>query len=134
MCVVNKYKNIYHSTIKMKPVDVRLRTYIHFHIENNKDPKFEVGNHVRTSKYKKVFAKGHVLNWSEEIFLVKKVNYNVPRTYVISDINGEEILGKFYERELRKSNRKEYRVEKVIKKKGDKLYVRWKGCHNSFNS
>ena len=57
MCVVNKYKNIYHSTIKMKPVDVRLRTYIHFHIENNKDPKFEVGNHVRTSKYKKVLRK-----------------------------------------------------------------------------
>ena len=58
----------------------------------------------------------------------------VPWTYVINDINGEEIIGTFYEKELQKTNQGEFRIEKVIKEKGNTLYVKWKECDNSFNS
>ena len=73
-------------------------------------------------------------NWSEEIFIIKKIKNAVPWTYVIHDLNGEEIIGTFYENELQKIDQKEFRIEKVLKKKGDKLYVTWKGYDNSFNS
>ena len=67
-------------------------------------------------------------------FCDKKVKNTVPWTYVISDLNGEKIIGKFYEKEFQKANQKEFRAEKVIKKKNNKLYLRWKGCDSSFNS
>ena len=73
-------------------------------------------------------------NWSEEVFIVSKVKYMVSWTYVISDLNGGKIPGRFYEKELQKINQKEFRIEKVIKRKGDKLHVKWKGHDNSFNS
>ena len=73
-------------------------------------------------------------NWSEEIFIIKKIKSTVPWTYVTKDLNGEEIIGTFYENELQKTDQKEFRIEKVLKKKGDKLYVKWKGYDNSFNS
>ena len=69
-----------------------------------------------------------------EIFVVKKIKNTVPWTYVISDLNGAEIVGNFYEKELQKTNQKEFRIEKVIGRKGNKLYVKWKGYDNSFNS
>ena len=120
--IVNKYNNTYHSTIKMKPVDVKSNTYIDSSKEiNDKDPKFKIGDIVRISKYKNIFAKGYVPNWSEEVFVIKKVKNTVPWTYVISDLKGEEIIRTFYEKELQKTNQKEFRVEKVIKRKGDKL-------------
>ena len=75
-----------------------------------------------------------MLNWSEVTFIIKKIKNTVPQTYVINDLNGEEIIGTFYENELQKTNQKEFRIEKVLKKKGDKLYVKWKGYDNSFNS
>ena len=72
--IVNEYNNTYHKTIKMKPTDVKDNTYIDFKKEvNDKDPKFKVGDHVRISKYKNIFAKGYTLNWSEEIFVIKKL-------------------------------------------------------------
>ena len=130
-----KYNNTYHKSIKMKPVDVKDNTYINFKKESNdKNPKFKVGDHVRISKYKNMFAKRYMPNWSEEIFVIKKVKNTVPWTYVINDINGEEIIGTFYEEELQGTNQQEFRLKKVIKKKGDKLYVKWKGYNNSFNS
>ena len=92
----------------------------------------KVGHHVRISKYKNIFSKGYTPDWSEEIFVVKK--NTVPWTYVISDLNGEEIVGRFYEKELRKTKQKEFRIEKVIKRKGNKLYIKWKGYDNSFNT
>ena len=73
-------------------------------------------------------------NWSEEVFIVSKFKNTVPWTYVINDLNGEEIIGKFYEKELQKTNQKEFRIEKILKKKGDKLCVKWEGYNNSFNS
>ena len=66
--------------------------------------------------------------------MIKKIRNTVPWTYVIDDLNGEEITGTFYEKELQKIDQQEFRIEKVIKKKGDKLYVKWKGYDNSFNS
>ena len=102
----------------MKPVDVKDNTYIDFvKKSNNKDLKFQVGNHVRISKYKSIFAKGYTPNWSEKFFVIKKVNNIVPETYVINDLNGEEITGAFYEKELQKTNQKEFSIEKVVKKK-----------------
>ena len=101
---------------------------------NNKDPKFQVGDRVRISKYKNNFAKGYTPNWSEEVFVIKKVKNTVPWTYVINDLNGEEKIGTFYEKELQKTSQEEFRIEKVIKRKDDKIYVNWKGYNNSFNS
>ena len=99
-----------------------------------KDSKVNFGDHVRISKYKNVFGKGYMPNWSEEIFVIKKIKNTVPWIYVINDLNGEEIIGTFYENELQKTKQNEFRIEKVIKRKGDKLYVKWKGYDNSFNS
>ena len=133
--IVNKYNNTYHTTIKMKPIDVKDNTYINTSKEiNNKDPKFKVGDYVRISKYKNIFAKGYMPNWSAEVFVIKKVKNTIPWTYVINDLNGEEIIGTFYEKELQKTNQEEFRIEKVIRRKEDKLYVKWKGYDNSFNS
>ena len=71
--IVNKYNNTYHTSIKMKPVDVKDNAYIDFKKEvNDKDPKFKVGDYVRISKYKNIFAKGYTPNWSEEMFMIKK--------------------------------------------------------------
>ena len=133
--VVNKYNNSYHNTIKMKALDVKSNPYTDSSKEiNNKDIKFKIGDTVRMSKYKNIFAKGYVPNWSEEVFAIKKVKNTVPWTYVINDLNRKEIVGTFYENELQKTNQKEFRTEKVIKTKGDKLYVKWKGYNSSFNS
>ena len=119
----------------MKPIDVTPDSYAEYNEDSNKkDPKFKVGDRVRISKYKNIFAKGYTPNWSEEIFVVKKVKNTVPQTYVISDLNGEEIVGSFYDKDLQKTNQQEFRIEKALKKKGDKLYVKWKGYDNSFNS
>ena len=119
----------------MKPTDVKNNTYIDFEKEvNDKDSKFKIEDNVRISKYKNIFAKGYMPNWSKEIFIIKKVKNIVPWTYVINDLNGEEITGTFYEKELQKTNQQEFRIEKAIKRKGDKLYVKWKGYDNSFNS
>ena len=101
---------------------------------NKKDPKFKVGDHVRISKYKSIFANGYTSNWSEEVFVISSIKNTVPSNYVISDLNGEEITGRFYEKELKKTNQKKVRIEKILKSKGNKLYVKWKGYHNRFNS
>ena len=127
--------NTYHRTIEMKPVGVKDNTYINFKNEvNDGDPKFKVGDHVRIPKYKNIFAKGYTPNWLEDVFAIKKVKDAVPWTHVINDLNREEIIGTFYEKELQKTNQQEFRIEKVIERKGGKLYVKWKGCDNSFNS
>ena len=101
---------------------------------NNKDPKFKIGHIVRISKYKSIFAKDYVPNWPEEGFVIKKVKNTVPWTYVPGDLTGEEIVGTFNETELQKTNQNQFRVEKVIKRKGDKLHVKWKCYSSSFNS
>ena len=100
--VANKYNNnTKHSTINMKPIDVRdnnKRVYIDEH--NEKDSRFKVGDRVRISKFKKIFAKGYAPNWISEIFIVDKVNDRVPYRYNLKDLNDEEIIGSFYDKEL----------------------------------
>ena len=124
--IVDKYNNTVHRSIKMKPIDVTSDSYAEYNEDfNKKDPKFKVGDHVRISKYKNIFAKGYTQNWSE-VFLVSKIKDIVSWTYAISDLNGEPITGSFYEKELQKTNKKEFRIEKVLKGKGNQLYVKWK--------
>ena len=91
--IVNKYNNTYHSTIKKKPTDVKDNRSINIGKEvNDKGPEFKVGDHVRISKYKNIFAKGYTRNWSEEIFVIKKIENTVSWTYVINDLNGGQII------------------------------------------
>ena len=105
--IVNKYNNSYHSTIKIKPVDVKSNTYIESMKKiNNKNPKFKIGDTVRISKYKNIFGKVYTPNWFEKVFLIEKFENTVPWTYLISDLNLEEIVGTFYENELQKTNKK----------------------------
>ena len=133
--IVNKCSNTYHSTIKTKPVDIKLSTYINSNKKiNDEDPKFKFGDIFRISKYKNILAKVYIPNWSGEIAVLKKVKNNLPWTSVISDLKGEIIVGTFYEKALQKTNQKEFRVEKVIKRKGAKLYIKWEGYENPFNS
>ena len=122
--IVDKYNTIKikmnkYNTIKMKPVIVKSSSYIDSSKENSeKDIKIKIGNIVRISKYKNIFPK----------------NFTSPWTYAIIDLNGKEIIGTFYEKEFQKINKKEFRIEKVIKKKDEKLYVKWNGYNTSFNS
>ena len=111
--VVNEHNNAKHSTIKMKPIEVgdttkssslernNKRVYIDEH--NEKDSRFKVGDRVRISKFKNIFAKGYTPNWRTEIFIVDKVNDTVPYTYNLKDLNDEEIIGSFYDKELQKT-------------------------------
>ena len=102
---MNKYNNTVHRTIKMKPIDVTSDSYAEYNEDSNKkDPKFKVGDHVRISKYKNIFAKGYTPNWSEEVFVVSKIKNAVLWTYVISDLNGEPITACFYEKQLQKAS------------------------------
>ena len=129
--IVNKYNNTYHSVIKIKPFDVKSSIYIDSSKEiNDKDPKFKIADIVGISKYKNIFTRVYVPKWSEEVSVIKKVKITVPWIDT-SDLKGEETCSI---KKLKITNKKEFRVEKVIKRKGDKLYVKSKGYDDSFNS
>ena len=121
--IVNKDNNTNNSTIKIKSVDVKSNTHINSTEEiNDEDPKFKFSDIVTISKYKIIYGKGYVPNSSKEVFVIKNVKNTMSWTVP------------FYEKELQKTNKKEFRVEKVIKRIGKKLYVKWKGYDNSFKS
>ena len=101
--VVNKYNNTKHSTINIKPIDVKSNKRVYIDEHNEKDSRFKVGDRIRISKFKNVFAKGYTPNWSTEIFIVDKVNDTVPYMYNLQDLNDEEIIGSFYDKELQKT-------------------------------
>ena len=124
--IVDKYNNTYHIAIKMKPINLKSDFYAEYNVDSNdKDRKFKVSDHVRISKYIIIFAKEYAPNWSEEVFVILKMKNTVPWTYaIISNLNGEKIVGTFYEKELHNTNQKEFRIQKVTKRKGDKLYVK----------
>ena len=97
--IVDKYNNTVHRTIKMKPIDVTDDSYAEYNEDfNKKDPKFKVGDHVRISKYKNIFAKEYTPNWSEEVFVISKIKNTVLWTYVVNDLHGEVITESFYEK------------------------------------
>ena len=111
--MVSEYNNIYNRTTKMKPVVVKDNTYVHFKKKViDEDPKFKVGDHVRISRYKNIFAEGYTPNWSEKVFISSKIKNTVPWINVINDLNDEEIIVTFYEKELQKTDQKEFRTRK----------------------
>ena len=114
--IVNKYNNAYHGSIKIKSVDVKSDSYAEYYVDTNKkDPKFQVGDHVRISKHKNIFAKGYAPYWLEECFFAGKIKKTVPWTYVINYLNGQEVIRIFYEKQLKRTNQGAFRIEKVIK-------------------
>ena len=133
--IVDKWNNTVHRTIKIKPIDVTDDSYAEYNKDfNKKDRQFKVGDHVKIWKHKNIFAKEYAPNWSKEVFVAGKIKNTVSWTYVVKGLNGEEIAESFYEKELQKISQKKIRIEKVLKRKGDKLYVQWKGYDNCFNS
>ena len=116
--IVNKCNNTVHRTIKMKTIDITNDSFAEYNEESNKkSPKYKVNDQVRISKCKNNFAKGYVPNWSEEVFIVNEIKNTVPWACTISDLNGEAITGTFYEKELQRTNQKEFRIEKVLEEK-----------------
>ena len=117
--IFNKYNNTVHKTVKIKPIDVTDDSYDEYNEDFNlKNWKFKVGDLVRISKRKNIFAKGYPPNWSEEVFVVSGIKNTVPWTYVVSDLNDEEITGSFCEKELQKTSPENFRIEKELKRKG----------------
>ena len=99
-----------------------------------KTPKFSVGEKVRITKKKKTFEKGYTPRWTEEVFEVSEIQYTNPPTYKIKDWNNEKIVGSFYEPEMQKTHQFTFRIEKVLRKRGNKVLVKWLGYPDSFNS
>ncbi|XP_068087025.1 uncharacterized protein [Anabrus simplex] len=138
--IVDRYNNTVHRTTEMKPRDVRdnrlLKTvYSRVKIADRKRHRFKTDDFVRISKHKSLFDKGYTPNWSTEIFQIDKVQLTNPATYVLRDLAGQPIKGGFYAEELQKTQYpNSYLVEKVLRKRGNKLYVKWLGFNNTFNS
>src|SRR6218665_544760 len=142
--MVAQYNDTRHSSIKMTPKEASMRknktmVWRNLNSINNLNsepikPRFSVGDKVRITKKKTTFEKGFTANFTEEVFTVTKILYTDPPTYKISDYNGEEIQGTFYEPELQKTTQEIYRIEKIIRKRGKKSFVKWLGYPESFNS
>jgi len=97
-------------------------------------PKFSIDDNVRITKKKSIFEKGYTPRWTEEVFVVSEVRYTDPITYKLKDFSDEEIKGSFCEQELQKTTQEMFRIEKVIRRKGDKSLVKLLGYKDEFNS
>jgi len=140
---VERYNNnTRHSSIKMTPVKAskkenEVRVYRNLYPDLTRQPiraKFKIGDKVRILKKKGLFEKGFTPNWTEEVFTISKIQRPNPATYKITDYNGEEIQGTFYEQELQKTSQEVFRIEKIVKEGKTKSLVKWKGYPESFNS
>ena len=141
--LVNEYNNKYHSTIKMSPIEgskkineKKIKNIYNFD-KTKKTGKFKIGDRVRLSLEKNIFEKSYEANWTEEIFEIYDIKYSNVPYYYLKDLNGEKIDGSFYEQELQKTNFKKddlYIIEKVLKTKNDKAYIKWRNYDSSFNS
>ncbi|KAJ8981998.1 hypothetical protein NQ317_013652 [Molorchus minor] len=135
--ITRKYNNKIHRTINMRPSEVTSTTLLeaYSHPKVALKPKYLVNDVVRISKYKGVFDKGFTANFSTELFRIVKVNITNPTTYLLEDMNGQQIKGCFYEHELQKTKYPDiYLVEKVLKKNKNKVYVKWLGFSKGHNS
>ena len=139
--LVNNYNNKYHSTIKMTPIEgskkineKKIKNIYNF--EKTKKPgKFKIGDRVRISLEKNIFEKGYETNWTEEIFVIYDIKYSNVPYYYLKDLNNEKLQGTFYEQELQKTKQDDlYTIEKILKTNKDKIFVKWRGYDNSFNS
>ncbi|XP_018397172.1 PREDICTED: uncharacterized protein LOC108775341 [Cyphomyrmex costatus] len=118
-----------------KAIAERLLDTVYSAIKIAGPAKFKVGDAVRVSKYKTIFEKGYTPNWTTEVFQIVKIQKTNPVTYLLEDYRGKPVAGGFYEHELRRvANPDVYLVEKVLRKKGDKVYVKWLGFDGSHNS
>ena len=141
--IVDLYNNTKHSTIKMTPViasDVKNKNTVFANLYGDQvyhrldKPKLAIGDRVRITKKKGSFEKGYTPRWTEEVFTVSQIQYTAPITYRIRDDSGEEIQGTFYEQELQKTTQEIYRIEKLIRKRGNRSLVKWLGYPDSMNS
>ena len=141
--LVEDYNNTVHSSTKLTPIEAskeenELKVWRNLYPDRYKtsrlNPKFSVGDKVRITKKKKVFEKGYTTRWTEEIFTIKEIRETNPITYILEDLQGEEIKGTFYEPELQKTEQQIFRIEKIIEKEKDKSFVKWKGYPDKFNS
>ena len=140
--LVDQYNNTIHSSIKMTPKEASRKE------KENKvwrnlykefggktfAPKFSIGDHVRITKKQNVFDKGYTQRWTEEVFKMSKIQLTLPVTCKITDYNEVEIQGSIYEQGLQKTSQGTFRIEKVLKRQGDKYLVKWMGYPKSFNS
>lgn len=140
-CLVSEYNSRKHRTIGMKPIDVtpaiaeKLLTTVYSRIKIAAPARFKVNESVRVSKFKTIFDKGYTPNWTTEIFKIVKVQKTNPVTYLLEDSCGKPIGGGFYEYELQRvANPDLYLIEKILRKKGNEVYVKWLGFDNSHNS
>lgn len=139
--LVSEYNARKHRTIGMRPIDVtptiakKLLTTVYSHVKIAAPARFKVGDSVRVSKFKTVFEKGYTPNWTTEIFKIIKVQKTNPVTYLLEDSCGKPIAGGFYEYELQRvANSELYLVEKILRRKGNEVYVKWLGFDGSHNS
>ena len=143
---MKEYNNRVHSTIGMTPVKASQKKNEMKVLQNALDktksipitkPKFKIDDKVRISRTKAIFEKGYLPNWSEELYIVDKVQKTIPPTYKLKNVLGEEIEGSFYEKELQKSDQEVYRIEKVIRKKKidgvEHALVKWSGYNEKHN-
>ena len=139
--LVKRYNNAKHSSIGMTPTEASkpsnedaVRAKLYPPKPPPSKPKFAIGDRVRIPRKKKTFEKGYTSRWTEEVFTISKVLYTNPPTYRITDSDGKEIQGTFYEAELQKTTQNVYRIKKVIRKRGKKVLVKWMGYPESQNS
>ena len=144
--LLDDYNNKKHSSIKMTPTEASKKVnekQVFANLYGDEiymkpgKPKFSIGDKVRISKYKrKVFDKGYTPNWTEEVFVIDKINFTKPVTYNIVDLLGEKIEGSFYGKELQKAKQQTFRIEKVVRRdnKKKKALVKWKVYSDKFNS
>ncbi|XP_065680645.1 uncharacterized protein LOC136094566 [Hydra vulgaris] len=140
--VVNQYNNSAHSSIKKTPAEASFKkneNIVWLNLNKNvisspMQPKFSIGYKVRITKKKEAFEKGYSPRWTEEVFTVSQVQYTDPPIYKITDSHSEETQGTFYEQELQKTYQEIFRIEKVTRKQGNKLLVKWYGYTDTFNS
>jgi hypothetical protein len=141
--IVEKYNNRRHRTTGIKPVDVNEKnaklilknSFTHKKTVYPKQSKFTLNDHVRISKHREAFDKGYTPNWSTEIFQIREVRLTNPTTYLLKDSKNENIEGGFYEEELQKVKHPDvYLVEKILRKKGNKIYVKWLGFDKTHNT
>jgi len=124
----------------MRPVDApavaeRLLATVYSAIKIAGPAKFKIGDSVRVSKYKTVFEKGYTLNWTTEVFMIVKVQRTNPVTYLLEDYLEKSITGAFYEYELHRATHSDiYLVEKVLRRRGNEIYIKWLGFDGSHNS
>jgi len=140
--IVYSYNNTKHRTIKMKPVDVNnknenlLLQTIYNNIKiSDLDTKYKIGDYVRISKVRGVFDKKYNPNWSPEVFMIRKVQLTNPTTFLLKDMQNENIEGAFYKEQLQKTHHHDiYLVEKVLKRRKNKVFVKWLGFSDKHNS